>query len=248
MPHSSPGIAILLSPQGCHRLLRPHPWRRIILCFLCSVPRTLKPPSNVPRRRLSHSATRCTQPASQTGPPDASPHPQLTPEGRPHHTQPGRPPLRPLSTCREPRGGGEAKPPTHPPPGGGGGGGISHVIAVPAHDGSHMTGRWAGCDHMTRCWRPALLDVPGQPLRPGSARAFAMARAAAAFAPLLLILLCLPLGDGAAAPATLDEPFFQDLCRWASGARVGRGSNPPCRAFVRGRSAAFGGVPGWVAL
>lgn len=114
-----------------------------------------------------------------------------------------------------------------PPPGGR----ARHVIAMPAHDGGHMTRQWAGGGHMTRRWRPALLDVPGQPLRPGPARAAAMARAA--FAPLLLVLLCLPLGDGVAAPVSPDEPFFQDLCRWAAGwdgtARgVGRSSNPRC--------------------
>ena len=64
-----------------------------------------------------------------------------------------------------------------------------------------------------------------------------MARAAVAFAPLLLVLLCLQLGNGGAALATLDEPFFQDLCRWAAGARGWEGleSAVPSR-----RSAAFG--------
>lgn len=119
---------------------------------------------------------------------------------------------------------------------------VSHVIAVPAHDGGHMTGQWAGCDHMTCRWRPALFDVPGQPLRPGPAR------------------LAPPRWPAPPSPSPRCFSFFS-ACSWGTAVRpsrpwtspssricaggrqgrgVGRGSNPQCLAFVRRRSAAFG--------
>ncbi|KAM9656105.1 cation-independent mannose-6-phosphate receptor isoform 1-T1 [Morphnus guianensis] len=95
-----------------------------------------------------------------------------------------------------------------------------------------MTGEWADGGHMTCRWSPVPPDVPGQPrpsARPGPARPAPMAPTApaaprvalprpraAALAPLLLVLLWLPLrpgGGGGGAAAALSD-FYRDLCSY----------------------------------
>lgn len=71
----------------------------------------------------------------------------------------------------------------------------------------------------------------------------------AALAPLLLVLLSLPLrpeGGGGVAAALSDS--YRDLCRWASGGRpVGRDGRRLGKVFPPGRAVA-GGVPGEAGL